>query len=88
MRTTLGYDAVFDTCFYSCELGAAKPFPEFFAAVLATIDAEPSEVLFVDDDAAYVAGAREIGLHAEEWSIAEGDDGLRRILARHGVKPG
>lgn len=88
MRATLGYDTVFDTCCYSCELGAAKPTPEFFAGVVDLIGATPAEVLFVDDDPRNVAGARAAGLAAEEWAIEQGDDRLVELLRAHGVEIG
>jgi putative hydrolase of the HAD superfamily len=88
MRATLGYDEVFDTCCYSCEIGAAKPTPEFFSVAVAEMGATPEEVLFVDDSTANVAGAREAGLAAEEWAIGQGDDRLVDLLAAYGVETG
>ena len=87
MRTTLGYDALFDASCYSCELGAAKPTPAFFAAAARRIGAAPAAILFVDDVAENVAGARAAGLAAEQWRVADGHDALRAALARHGVRP-
>ncbi|WP_435771908.1 HAD family hydrolase [Nocardioides sp. SYSU DS0651] len=86
MRATLGYDQAFDTCFYSCELGVAKPSGAFFEAVLERVGARPDEVLFLDDSERYVAGARAAGLPAEQWSTGDGDERLLKILERHGVR--
>ncbi|MGN6326124.1 HAD-IA family hydrolase [Pseudolysinimonas sp.] len=49
---------------YSHELGVAKPDPGAFAHVLDRMNAEPGEVLFIDDAAPNVDAARELGLRA------------------------
>lgn len=85
MRTELGYDAVFDVSCYSYELGARKPDPAFFRAALHRIDADASEVLFIDDNLPNVEGAREVGLNAEHWHFDEGHDVLRGRLESHGI---
>ncbi|WP_243058790.1 HAD family hydrolase [Nocardioides sp. SR21] len=85
LRTVLGYDAVFDVGCYSCELGAAKPSPEFFAGALALIGAAADEVLFVDDSLANVEAARAAGLVAEHWDLAQGLPALVGLLSGHGV---
>jgi putative hydrolase of the HAD superfamily len=85
MRAALGYDALFDVSCYSCDLGVAKPDAGFFAAAAGSIGAEPSSILFIDDSARNVEGARAAGLAAEEWELAQGHDVLVALLARHGV---
>ena len=85
MKERLGYDAVFDTCFYSCDLGLAKPDPALFTAVAQRVGAAPAESLLVDDSPANVAGARAAGLSAEFWHHDEGLQVLRERLAAHGV---
>lgn len=85
MRADLGYDGLFDTSFYSCDLGVAKPDPAFFEAVLDRLEAAAPEVLFVDDHPANVAGAREAGLAAEQWTIEDGHALLHELLGRHGL---
>jgi len=85
MREALGYDALFDVSCYSCELGAAKPDPAFFAEAVRRIGAEPPVILFIDDTTQNVAAARDAGLTAEQWSLADGHDALHSLLARHGV---
>jgi putative hydrolase of the HAD superfamily len=85
MRNALGYDALFDVCCYSCDLGVAKPDPAFFAAAARRIAAEPSSILFIDDSAENVEGARAAGLAAEQWELGHGHDVLLAFLARHGV---
>lgn len=85
MREVLGYDGLFDVSCYSCELGAAKPDLAFFTEAARRIGAEPSAILFIDDNAGNVAAARESGLSAEQWCIDDGHDVLHGLLARHGV---
>ncbi len=88
MRTVLGYDDLFDESFYSCELGAAKPTPAFFGAVLDRLGTTAPEVVLVDDHEANVAAAREVGLAAEHWHLADGIPRLHGLLAGHGIALG
>jgi putative hydrolase of the HAD superfamily len=85
MRTTLGYDDVFDTSWYSCELGLAKPDPRFFAEAARGIGADPSVVVFVDDTPRNVDGARAAGMAGVHWDVSRGHGELVRLLAEHGV---
>jgi putative hydrolase of the HAD superfamily len=85
MRNALGYDELFDVCCYSCDLGVAKPDPAFFAAAARRIAAQPASILFIDDGARNVEGARAAGLAAEQWELGYGHDVLLAFLARHGV---
>lgn len=85
MRGGLGYDEVFDGQFYSCELGMTKSSPEFFTRVVDALPAPAEGVLFVDDKVEYVHAAGVAGLRAEQWSIEDGIEALRTILARHGA---
>lgn len=87
MRRHLGYDILFDSCFYSCDLGAAKPGPRFFSGVLDRLGCSAPEVLFVDDHEPNVVAARECGLAGEHWRIGDGAARLRDRLAAHGVTP-
>lgn len=87
MRTVLGYDDVFDVNLYSCELGVAKPDPAFFEKAATRIGADAASVLFVDDHAANVDGARSAGMAAVHWCLDEGHDALVDRLAAHGVHP-
>ncbi|HSF32643.1 MAG TPA: HAD family phosphatase [Candidatus Tectomicrobia bacterium] len=49
---------------FSAELGRCKPDPEAFRRLATRLKCAPDESLYFDDDAAYVAGAREAGLSA------------------------
>jgi len=48
--------------FSSAELGLAKPDPELFRMVLATIPSSPAKVLFIDDQQKNVAAAKALGI--------------------------
>lgn len=88
MRTTLGYDDLFDVCCYSCEVGVAKPDPGFFAKAAELIGADPAEILFVDDHEPNVLGAREAGLAAVHWHFGAGHTVLESHLDGLGVRLG
>lgn len=83
MKQELGYDDLFDSCFYSCDLGAAKPAPEFFSAVVDRLAADPDELLFIDDSPTNVESARRSGLHGATWRYNDGIESLKRELAGH-----
>ncbi|MBJ7359871.1 HAD-IA family hydrolase [Nocardioides sp.] len=85
MRDELGYDELFDSCWYSCEVGAAKPSPDYFTAVLAGLGATAGECLLVDDSRPNIDTARGLGMEAEQWTTRDGHEALRKALARHGL---
>ncbi len=64
MADTLGYAQLFDSAFYSCHIGAKKPDPAYFSAVLEQLRSEPAHIMFIDDLAENVAAARQVGLQA------------------------
>jgi HAD superfamily hydrolase (TIGR01509 family) len=68
---------------FSAELGRAKPDLEAFHQLARRLDVRPGTVLFFDDDADYVAGARRAGLAAYRY---EGAATVRDRLAAHGVE--
>ena len=49
---------------FSAELGRSKPDPEAFRRLAARLECMADEILYFDDDATYVAGAREAGMSA------------------------
>ncbi|MFF0270621.1 HAD family hydrolase [Kribbella sp. NPDC004536] len=83
MQDERGYGGWFDRTFYSCDLGLAKPDPAYFRAILGAIDVPASEVLFIDDNAANVAGASAVGLRAELYDLSAGVPALIELLRRH-----
>jgi FMN phosphatase YigB (HAD superfamily) len=85
MREVLGYDMLFDVSCYSWELRARKPDAAFFAAATRLIGADPAAILFIDDSARNVAAARDAGLAAGQWTLADGHATLLAIFHKHGV---
>lgn len=73
----------FDALLFSCRLGATKPDPAVFARALDAMGTGPGEAVLVDDGAANVAAARELGIHALHFRDAAGlGDALDGILGR------
>lgn len=85
MSEGLNYRFQFDCEFYSCFVGAAKPQARFFERVVACLGCEASAVLFLDDRAENVEGARQAGLNAAIFYGTDGALSLRRQLAAFGV---
>jgi HAD superfamily hydrolase (TIGR01509 family) len=86
MRSSLGFDQIFDEQFYSFELGFAKPEAGYFKAIMNRIDVAPDRVLFIDDHEGNVASAHEIGIHSELFPVDGGVAALKPILARYGIR--
>jgi glucose-1-phosphatase len=68
---------------FSAELGRSKPDPEAFRRLATRLGCALDEILYFDDDATYVAGAREAGLAAYRVG---GAAGVRAGLAAHGLE--
>jgi putative hydrolase of the HAD superfamily len=86
MRSSLGFETIFDEQFYSFELGFAKPETGYFRAIMDRIGAAPDRVLFIDDHEDNVSGACEIGIHGELFPRDGGVAALKPILARYGLR--
>jgi putative hydrolase of the HAD superfamily len=86
MRARMGYDDLLDRCFYSCELGVAKPDEDFFRRVARELGVELAALVFVDDTLENVHAAQACGLPAFYWHHRVGVDALRERLAEHGVE--
>ena len=86
MRSSLGFEEIFDEQFYSFEIGFAKPEAGYFRTIMDRIDVAPDRVLFIDDHDGNVAGAREVGIHSELFPRDGGVAALTPILARYGVR--
>ena len=67
---------------FSAELGRRKPEPEAFRRLAARLEVTPAAILYFDDDATYVAGAREAGLSAYRVG---GEEGVRGGLIAHAL---
>lgn len=53
----------FDRVFLSYEMRLSKPDPAIFTEVLQTVELEPDETLFVDDNSDNIAAAAQLGIH-------------------------
>lgn len=82
LRQKLPLLSRFDGLTLSCELGLMKPEPAIYRHALAQAGAAPEEAVFFDDVAAYVEGARAVGMHAQLFT---GAPGVRAELARLGL---
>ena len=70
----------------SYELGALKPGLEFFERALAKFDLQPSECLFIDDQAPNVQAARKFGLRSiQHFSPQQTEAEIFAELARDGT---
>ena len=58
----------FDAQVLSYEVGAIKPEPAIFEAVLRAIDCDPADAFYTDDIPAYVEAGRSYGLQAEVFT--------------------
>jgi len=80
------FPAVAELCgpraIFSAELGRSKPDPEAFRRLATRLACAPDEILYFDDDATYVLGARAAGLAAHHVS---GALDVRTGLAVHGL---
>ena len=56
--------------FVSCEVGARKPAPAYYEAVLAGLEVPASRCIFIDDREANCAGAVRAGMHAIRFESA------------------
>ncbi|MBA2768508.1 MAG: HAD family phosphatase [Sporichthyaceae bacterium] len=76
-----GFADVFDPIIYSHEVGLAKPDPRIYSLTCERMGLEPQEVVLLDDVAANVEGAHEIGMHAVLWKdMPESIAAVRALL--------
>jgi putative hydrolase of the HAD superfamily len=69
---------------FSAQIGHRKPTPDAFHHLALRLGAAPDEILYFDDDASYIDGAREAGLNAVV--VGSGAADVRAGLAAHGVQ--
>ncbi|HEV2376334.1 MAG TPA: HAD family phosphatase [Streptosporangiaceae bacterium] len=75
--------ACFEHCFFSCDLRATKPDPAVYQAVLTRLQAQPADVVFLDDRAENVTGAADLGIRSVHFTGAQQ---ARAALAALGVR--
>lgn len=76
LRHEMGFAKQFDALFFSCDLGLAKPDPEFFRTVNARLSSPDMAVFFWDDDLRNVQAAVEVGWQATVYETVESVTGL------------
>lgn len=69
----------FDKCYFSYEMGMAKPDKEIFNAVLADAGVTAAECLFLDDGPKNIAVASELGIQTYLVDVTENLDFLLNI---------
>lgn len=55
---------VFDAIVVSSDLGITKPDPRIYKEMLARLEVDPAEVIYIDDLILHVEGAKKLGIHA------------------------
>jgi HAD superfamily hydrolase (TIGR01509 family) len=70
----------FDAILSSGAEGARKPDPEIYLRACARLNVTPGQCLFMDDSAANIAGARQVGMQTVYWPDRE--EGFRRFRTR------
>lgn len=63
-----GLLSLFDATVISTQIGAIKPDPKMYEAILQKLNAEPADCLFVDDRAANLEGAIASGINAVQMA--------------------
>jgi putative hydrolase of the HAD superfamily len=72
LLSSLGIVALADVVVLSCEVGIIKPSPRIFRHTLSELGADARDAMFVDDQAAFCAGAEAIGIRSVQ--IVRDDD--------------
>ena len=72
LLTSLGVVALADAVILSCEVGLIKPSPQIFRYALGELGADAADAAFVDDQAAFCAGAEAVGIRAVQI-VRDGD---------------
>jgi epoxide hydrolase-like predicted phosphatase len=60
-------DKIVDQMIISAEEGMRKPHKNIFLLTLLRLDLKPDEVLFIDDAADNIAGAKKVGIHTVQF---------------------
>ncbi len=73
---------LFEKCIFSSVCGCVKPHREIFEYLCRECDILPRETLFVDDNAANIAGARDFGItgYLFDGDVARLDEYLQHVL--------
>lgn len=75
----MGFKNDFERLFASCELGAAKPSPEFYVRVRDALGCAHSDIVLIDDAEKNVHAARMAGWHAIHYRRTDDLDAVFRL---------
>ncbi|MAF36664.1 hypothetical protein CL622_06125 [archaeon] len=64
MREKMGFKKLFDGIFSSAEVGSKKPQAEFYEFIFQKLNVNKDKILYTDDTASHVEGAKEAGIDA------------------------
>lgn len=64
MREAMGYNNLFSGVFCSCEIGVMKPNVQFFEYILTELNIPGESVLYWDDSASHIEGAKQLNINA------------------------
>lgn len=67
-RQELPFEELMDGTLYSYQVQQIKPEPEIYQTLLKKYSLKPEECVFMDDNAGNVAGARNVGIHAIQFT--------------------
>jgi putative hydrolase of the HAD superfamily len=67
-RALYGFEQVTDVIVYSHEVGLSKPDPRIYALTAGRLGAAPCDMVFLDDSRTSVAGARQAGWRAVQFT--------------------
>jgi putative hydrolase of the HAD superfamily len=81
-QAAYGFEDLVDEIIYSHECGMSKPDPAIYALACARLAVEPAQMVFLDDYAPCVEGARQAGIHAVLYQgNAQAIRDIERLLA-------
>ena len=82
-QAAYGFEDLVDVIIYSHECGMSKPDPGIYALACERLQAEPAQMVFLDDYEPCVAGARQAGIHAVLYQDnAQAIRDIENLLAR------
>ena len=65
------WPSLFDHLIFSCDVGLVKPDPEIYHLCLQKLQAQPADVLFLDDRPENIEAAAKLGIHAVLFDTLE-----------------
>lgn len=71
MRNEMGFGKLFDGIFSSAEMGIKKPQAEFYEFIFQELGVDKDKILYTDDTASHVEGAKEVGIEACHYTEFE-----------------